>query len=161
LAKTNSPGRVAIVGIGQELNGDDIAGLLVVRQLSNLIPSQDKILLVEAGSVPESFLGVIDRYQPDLVLLVDAVNLGAKSGALSWISLSDISGYSGSSHSLPLTLFVEYLSRVCSCEIALLGVQPATTAFTHPMSPEVLSAVSKLTGEIMGLISRAYILHEE
>ena len=74
--------RVAIVGVGQELNGDDVAGLLVARALATAAAAHAHVLVVEAGPAPENFTGALRRFAPQAILFVDAANLGAEPGAV-------------------------------------------------------------------------------
>lgn len=129
--------RVAVLGIGNELYGDDGVGLHVVRRMP-----PGALLCVEAGSAPENVLGALRPYQPQAVILVDAAQMDAEPGAVRWID--DVEGLSASSHTLPLSALAEYLSHEYACEVVILGVQPATTGLTSCLSAPVRHALDEI-----------------
>src|SRR5512135_3260488 len=79
LIKANNPeARLALVGIGNLLRGDDAAGILIARALARRPALQKPNLLVlDSGGLPENFSGVLRRFQPDAILFIDAAELGA------------------------------------------------------------------------------------
>lgn len=135
--------RVALLGIGHEMRGDDAAGLRVAEELATAVSSH--WLIVPAAHAPENHTGVIRRFAPALVLLIDAADMGAEPGAIRWLALADIDGLSASTHTLPPTTLARYLALTLGCEVALLGIQPAQTALGAEMSVAVATAVAELT----------------
>jgi hydrogenase 3 maturation protease len=134
--------RVALVGIGQELRGDDVAGLLVVRAATRSLPIRDDLLIIEAASAPESFTGPLRRFAPDVVLLIDAADLGGPPGTVTWIDPGTVGGVGASTHTLPLHVFASYLETTIGCAVGIIGIQPASLAFDAPVSTAVQAAVS-------------------
>ena len=65
-------GRVTVVCVGNELNGDDAAGAMASR----LIGKPDGMQVIFAHTAPENFLDEIMEYKPDRVVLVDAADFG-------------------------------------------------------------------------------------
>ena len=126
LRKDNNPLRVAVVGIGQELNGDDSAGVLTARALQRRLTGNTSVLVIDAGPAPENFTGKLRTFAPHLVLLVDAAALGEAPGAVRWLDWKETSGLA-SSHTLPPYVLGEYLTASIGCEVALLGIQPGQT----------------------------------
>ena len=90
------------------MRSDDTAGVLIARSLSQHV-STDQVLILEGGPAPENRTGELRRFAPDLVLIVDAAEMGEPSGAVLWISEDDVDGMSASTHSLPLSMLVHYL----------------------------------------------------
>jgi hydrogenase 3 maturation protease len=133
--------KIAVLGIGHELRGDDAVGIFVARGLEPLVPLQERLLVIDAGSAPENFTGTLRRFKPDLVLVVDAAQLGEPPGSARWLDWQDTVGLSASTHTLPMHVLCGYLVNELGCEIALLGIQPAHTAFGAPLSPSVRRAV--------------------
>ena len=148
----DKPIRIALVGIGHELRGDDAAGIAIARALEPLAASHDRLLVIDAGSVPESFVGVLRRFEPDLVVLLDAARLGADPGTIRWIAWQEITGISAFTHSLPLNIFVEYLIKELDCEVAILGIQPGQTSFGEPLSPVIQESVGKAVDMLTNLL---------
>lgn len=137
--KSSSP-KTALVGIGSELRGDDAAGLEVGRGLAG----NDDLLVIEAGPAPENHSYRLRRFQPDRVILIDAVQMDLAPGAIRLIDLNAIDGFSASTHTTPLTLFAHYLANELGCEILLIGIQPGDLTLGAPLTPEVKAAVRKL-----------------
>ena len=67
-------GRVCIVGVGNRLRGDDGAG---PRLIDARHPDASGVWL-DAGVVPENYLEIIARANPDTVLIVDVVEVKAE-----------------------------------------------------------------------------------
>lgn len=153
LAKLEGPVKFVVMGIGNELRGDDAAGVLVARTLAALAAGRPRLLVIDAGSAPEGFVGVLRRFSPDLVLLVDAVQLQAEPGSLHWIDRQQITGISAFTHALPLHVFANYLVRELDCEVQLLGIQPGQTAVGHTLSAAVQTGVNSAV-QLLALLTK-------
>jgi hydrogenase 3 maturation protease len=142
--------RVAVVGVGHELRGDDAAGLFAARRLIEALRAESASLLVfEAGPAPENHTGALRQFEPDLVLFVDAAGLEAESGTVRWVDLGDITGLGASTHTLPLSTLAGFLTTQLGCDVALIGVQPGETGIGAPLSPPVSTAVEEI---VRGLV---------
>ncbi|HZW03793.1 MAG TPA: hydrogenase maturation peptidase HycI [Anaerolineaceae bacterium] len=141
--------RLAVVGIGSELNGDDAAGVLVVRALRAVLQGDADLLLIDAGPAPENFTGSLRRFGPDRVLLVDAADMGAEPGEVAYVPWQESEGFSASTHTLPISVFGEYIAGELGCEVALIGIQPAHLDFDRPVSAAVQAAVRAVAAEIV------------
>jgi hydrogenase 3 maturation protease len=150
------PPRVAVVGIGHELRGDDAAGIGVARALQSLAAGHDRLLVIEAGPAPENCTGLLRRFGPDLVLLVDAAQMYEAAGTVHWLPWQDTAGLSASTHTLPPYILAGYLSAELGCEVALLGIQPTDTSVCAPLSPAVREAVDT----VVQALAEALQLHE-
>lgn len=144
--------RIAVMGIGHELRGDDAAALIVVRALQAAVGTRPNVLLVEAGHAPENHTGSIRRFAPNLVLLIDAAHMGELPGTIRWLVWQDTSGISGSSHTLPLHMIAAYLQLELGCEVALIGIQPEGTAFDQPLSDVVQMAVDQIVPPLVEML---------
>ena len=150
---TPRPARVAVLGIGNELNGDDGAGVRVVRELAARLPATPGVLLIDGGLAPENFTGPLRRFQPNLVLEVDAAHLGEAPGTTSWVDWREADGLSASTHTLPPSVLAGYLVSELGCEVSLIGIQPACLEMSAPLSPAVERAVLQLAGALCGWIT--------
>jgi hydrogenase 3 maturation protease len=138
------PSRVAVLGIGNEMNGDDGAGVRVVRELAARMAATPGVLLIDGGTAPENFTGPLRRFRPDLVVEIDAAHQGRLPGTTAWIDLRDADGMSASTHTLPPSVLASFLTSDIGCRVVLIGVQPATLEMGRDLSPEVASAVTRL-----------------
>ncbi len=136
--------RLAILGAGSELCGDDAAGMLLIWRLQELLADQEQVLLLAGSTAPENFTGEIRRYQPDLLLLVDAAHIGGEIGRIAEIDLAEIRGMDFSTHMLPLDVMLRYLAQEVGCRIRILGIQPGQTEFASPACSRVKQSVEDL-----------------
>src|ERR1051325_6034884 len=82
------------------------------------------VLIIEAGHAPENTTGELRKFAPDLVLIIDAADMGESPGTIQWIPEESIDGMSASTHSLPLSMLARYLRLEINCTVVLLGIQP-------------------------------------
>lgn len=159
LQAVNGQPRVAVVGIGHELRGDDAAGVVVARLL-NQWGHSPSLQVIEAGAAPENCCGLLFRFRPDLVLFVDAAQMGAEPGTVRWltwdlIKSGDVAGFSVSTHTLPLQILANYLTVGLGCPVALLGIQPADISMGDSLSPVVALAVEATAQSLVDHLSVA------
>jgi hydrogenase 3 maturation protease len=168
--RRNGGARIAILGVGNELRGDDAAGVLVARALSktlapdaratlvNRLPGQARGLplqVIEAGAAPEAFTGVLRQFEPDLVLFIDAADMSELPGTIEVIDWQATLGLDTSTHTLPLHLVAQYLVAELGCAVSLIGIQPADTSFEAALSPAVRRAVDEIAGDLPALVNLA------
>lgn len=161
--------RIAIVGIGNDLNGDDAAGVLVARALRGAqdpeqvellelfaaagdalppLPGKERLLVIDAGPSPESFTGPLRRFAPDVVILIDAAQLGEEPGELRVFDWREAQGLSASTHTMPPSMLAEFLTAEIGCRVALIGIQAKSLEMDAPVSEEVKRAVVGLYHEL-------------
>jgi hydrogenase 3 maturation protease len=142
-----------VLGIGNQLGGDDAAGTCVVDML-NQRRHRDKAILpteitaIDAGTAPESYTSVIRQHRPDLLILVDAADMGLPPGARRTIPPEKISILSFSTHHMPLSMFVSYVKEFCG-KILLIGVQPERTEMGGRISKWVRKSMTELAEAIL------------
>ena len=146
--------RIAMLGIGNELLGDDAAGVAVARALAPIFAGKDRFLIIEGGLAPENFSGNLRRFKPDLVLLIDAAQMNETPGTIRWLDWEETSGLSASTHTLPPYILSKYLTSELGCRVALLGIQPEKMDLEAPLSPCVSKAVESILREISSLTSK-------
>ena len=153
LSPAQAPPRVAVVGIGHELRGDDAAGLAIVRALQRRHFDAARWLLLEGGPAPENHTGALRRFAPDIVLLIDAAQMDEPPGTIRLLPPAAASGPGASTHTFSLSVLTAYLTHELDCEIVLVGIQPATLALGAPLSLPVAAAVGTLVEALAGLIA--------
>ena len=135
--------RIACLGVGNELNGDDAAGLWVVRMLKQTQLPAVRCLLLETGPSPENFTAPVARFAPDWVLVVDAARMEVQPGRIAYAGLDEVAGVSAFTHGLPLSMLGKYLVAETGCQFGLLGIQVAETGFGAALSPAVERAARR------------------
>jgi len=159
---SGSNARVAFVGMGSELRGDDAAGVVIVNRLAEMAKSAGEgiysnFLFINGGSAPENVLGVVKAFQPEIIAFIDAALLGGAPGTVKVIDTSKekISGISFCTHSLPLPIIANYIRKTVPCEIFVIGIEPGDMNFrpdcalTPPVAQaadEVIKAVAAYAG---------------
>jgi hydrogenase 3 maturation protease len=143
-------GKIAVVGVGNELKKDDYIGSFISKKLKEKEFSS-YFLILDCGTVPENYTGIIKKFHPSHILVIDAAQLGIKSGNLLLVDIEEVKGLSISTHNLPLKLFADYLKRETGAKIALLGIQPKKIDFEIGLTKElqvtadeVVKIISKL-----------------
>lgn len=130
--------------VGAVLRGDDAAGPMLAKMLEqNPIPGWT---CIDGGQTPEDDLAVIRRMQPDVLLLVDAAQMGREPGTIAVVDERDVvSDLLITTHFLPITFLLEDLKKSCK-QVVFLGIQPAQLEFMEPLTPEVLKSVERIYG---------------
>lgn len=143
--------RLAILGIGNELNGDDSAGVVVAQKLLKRLKIQPNLLVMNCGSIPENATGALRRFHPDLVMMIDAADMGDPPGTIRVLEPQEISGFSASSHTLPLTVLTKYLQQEFSTKAHLCCIQPLTLEFDTGLSSPVKKSINQIVTELVTL----------
>lgn len=136
--------RVAFLGIGHELCGDDAVGVRIAGALKPLLADDHRFLVLEAGPAPENFTSPLRRFQPDLVVLIDSALMEEAPGTVSWLNWQETEGMSASTHTLPLHILASYLTAELGCTIGLIGIQPGQTFADAPLTPLVQTAADQV-----------------
>jgi len=113
------------------------------------------LLIIEAGHAPENATGELRKFAPDLVLMIDAADMGETPGTVKWIPEESIDGMSASTHSLPLSILARYLKLELNCVVAVLGIQPLSIAVGERVSSEVLGAINETVDALDRIIRAA------
>lgn len=155
LTSSNGPLRLAVVGIGNELNGDDAAGCMVARALRQEKGAGDvhNLLVMDAGVAPENITGELRAFKPSLVIFIDAADMGEAPGIVRWITMDEIDGMSASTHRMPLSMLGQYLTLELGCDIGLLGIQPASVEMRKGLSDPVQLVVENMIKTLQVLLS--------
>jgi len=135
---------IAVLGIGNELNSDDGLGLLAAKELKKALAGVAGVKVFVTGSCPENFTGLVRRLSPTHVLLLDAVEMGERAGAIKLIDYKEIEEVMPSTHTLPLYMLAKYVEQEIGSKVSILGVQPKNLDFGTGLSTEVENSVGKL-----------------
>jgi hydrogenase 3 maturation protease len=154
LQEDSSFPRVGVVGIGSVLRGDDAVGSYLVRRLAAMLQESETLLMIDAGPAPENCTGLIRRFKPNLVILIDAAEMKQAPGSIQLIPWQDSIGLSASTHSLPLHLFAKYLEQELKCEIVLLGIQPFNTDMDTKLHDTLRISAENAALDIATLLSK-------
>ncbi|UCD03015.1 MAG: hydrogenase maturation peptidase HycI [Candidatus Aenigmatarchaeota archaeon] len=129
-----------LLGIGNEIKGDDGVGNAIAREFS--APGWKSI---PCETVPENFTAVVKREKPELLVMVDATDMGLEPGEMRLISKDRLNTESHGTHSLPLRHFVTHLGNHAK-RIIFMGIQPKNLDIAEGLSPEVTKAKERVLG---------------
>lgn len=108
---------------------------------------------MDCGAIPENATGTLRRFQPDLILMVDAADMGEQAGTIRIVELDEVRGFSASSHTLPLSVLASYLEKEFHCKTVLLGIQPQSLEFGSELTLKVKKAVNEVKKEIFRILA--------
>jgi hydrogenase 3 maturation protease len=143
-------GKVLILGVGNPLRGDDGAGPYLLERLRG----QVEATLLNCEEVPENYLGKIAENQPDIVLIIDALDFGLSPGAATLLEEDELGGVGRSTHHAPLHLFMRCVKAETGAKIVILGIQPQSLELGSPISDEVKETLGFLQDMITKALSR-------
>jgi hydrogenase 3 maturation protease len=147
--------RVAVLGIGSELRGDDVAGILTAQQIEKTIAGKNALPEVRVfigETAPENLTGEIKRFQPTHLIIIDAADLNKEPGGIEILNPEKIGGTSFCTHSLPIKVMADYLLQSFDCQVITIGIQPKTLAVGAQPSKEVLAAAKRLSSTIIKIL---------
>ena len=95
-------------------------------------------------TAPENLTSPIKEFQPTHLVILDALDAGAKPGHIAILGPDDLgTSATASTHNVSLKLLMDYLRHFLECEIIVLGIQPQTLEFGKPPSKSVLEAAHR------------------
>ena len=123
-----------LLGIGHPLRSDDGAGSFIAQHFKD----KDWVV-VDGKSAPENFISVIKKSRPELLVIVDSVEMNLTAGSIRKIPLQKIVSFQLSTHYLSLSYLIDYVSPYCQ-NIMLIGIQPLSIKMGEKLSKPVLDA---------------------
>ncbi len=147
---------ILVLGIGNPLLGDDGLGVQVVRKLRTL-DSLPPAELLDGGTAGLYLLPHLEGRSH--ILVVDAVDFGGTPGQIVRLRPSQVPAQVAMKLSEHQVTFQEVLALmglmgVEPRELLLLGVQPRSTHWGDPLSPEVQAAIPQVMEEIGSQLAR-------
>lgn len=142
--------RPGVVGLGSWNWGDDAAGLLVARQLTE--QGYPHVLACESAST--RWMQFVSSSRFEQVVLIDAVEAGQAPGSV--ICLEDAEVQTRypqvSTHKFSLGLMARWIRLHGVARVLLLGIQPSCLREASPVSPLVQTTAAGLAGLLARLL---------
>jgi hydrogenase 3 maturation protease len=132
--------RTVILGIGNPLQGDDAVGPSLVDFLHGRVDAT----LINAGEVPENYLSSIQAAQPEVVLIIVALELGAEAGGMAIMDADRLRAIENFTRNPGLAFLAVMIQDSTGAEVILVGVQPEATAFAGDLSIPVHQTLDSL-----------------
>jgi len=152
------PSEVVVIGIGQELRGDDGAGLAVVRRWQKKYPPTASRVRVKLCRLPGlDIFNVWDGAR--VAIIVDAVLSGARPGSLYELDCGDLEKFgvgTQSAHGFGLAESIELASKLFMDElpeIRILAISGAEFKLGTGLSPDVKKALPRAAEHLEEMIN--------
>jgi len=136
------------MGVGNDLNGDDGAGLLVCDKMEKMEGVKTAITF----TAPENFVDDAIAFKPDRVVLIDAADWGGFAGEVCELSMDTIQKAHFSTHRAPLKIIRDRLAKK-KILFSVVGIQAKTIGLGEQMSKEVRKACLLLAENILAFRS--------
>ena len=133
-------GKVVMLCIGNIERGDDGLGPRFAMMIKDKTPFE----VIDAGTAPENWTGVVARLKPDTVIMVDAVCFEGKPGDVRIFSGEELGAGKISTHDVSLKLLIEYLKTSTEADIYILGIKPLSNELGKDISLPVKTSLDNL-----------------
>ena len=103
----------------------------------SLIERLNKTFLINGGSVPENFTGLIKKLDPSHIMLIDASLMKRQAGEINIVNKDNIVDISISTHSMSLAYLIKYLQLEKEYNILFIGIEPEIMDLSFELSDNV------------------------
>ena len=146
-------GKLIILGVGNELKCDDGVGPYIIKKLKEEnIENPNKLLFIDAQTVPENFTGKIRKENPTHVIIVDACLMDGEPGDMKIVDEHDFANIGISTHSMSLSFFVRYLEKGTDFRIIFVGIEPESMDYADKPTPKVEEAANDFVNILKEII---------
>jgi len=128
--------KVLFVGIGNVLKTDDGVGVYI----SSGIKSSSSISSLTVEVSLENYIGKINSIDPDILVLIDCVDMKSAPGTYKLMSVSKIHDLTFNTHNISLRRLSEFFKM----PVFLLGIQPEKLIFGENISYLVKEEADKI-----------------
>ena len=139
----NTPLDAGVYSYISELNFD-------VNQ--SLMDRLNRTFLINGGSVPENFTGLIKKCNPSHIIILDASLMNREPGEINIVNKDSIVDISISTHSMSLSYLIKYLQLEKEYEILFIGIEPEIMDLSFELSPKIKNSSDILIGILFNKI---------
>lgn len=147
--------RTLVIGLGNEILGDEGVGVHAVRALgSESLPGDIRIL--EVGTAILDALPALE--DPERIIIIDAMKAQGTAGSVYRTHLEDCSGATciASMHGFDIFRVLALAGRTDTPEIIVFGVEPHVIDWSMELSPPVQQALPPLIEAVRTECSRRH-----
>jgi hydrogenase 3 maturation protease len=127
---------ILFVGIGNVLKNDDGVGVYIANNIKE--SSNIKSLSVEVSI--ENYIGKINSLKPDLLVLIDCVDMKLSPGSCRLLETGKIQDFTFNTHNISLKRLAEFFNM----PVFVLGIQPENVEFGEKISYLVKEVADKM-----------------
>jgi len=144
--------KVALVGVGHPMRGDDFVGSFIVKTLMKRIRTGD-VVLFDAEDGVEWITSKIAAFNLRHLVLLDACQMNLDAGEVALVPLAETSYPFFTTHGIPLKLLVNEL--LSSVETSILAVQPGRMGLNETLSPPVSAAADAISNFVISTLNES------
>ena len=137
---SNQEKKILFVGIGNLFKTDDGVGVYISRKIKN--KGNRSSLTVETGI--ENYIGKINSLTPEILVLIDCVELKSAPGTFKLLELSQIQDLTFNTHNISLRRLSEFFEM----PVFILAIQPENVDFGENISYLVKKIADKIINQI-------------
>ena len=127
---------ILFVGIGNVLKSDDGVGVYISRGIREV--NRLSALTVEVSI--ENYIGKINSLNPDVLILVDCMELGKPAGSFDLFRIDEVEDGTFNTHNISLSRLEDFFTM----PVFILGVQPKKIDFGETLSEIVKDTADKI-----------------
>lgn len=132
--------KILFVGIGNLLKMDDGVGVYISKRIKN--KGTVSSLTVEVSI--ENYIGKINSLNPDILVLIDCVDMMSAAGTFKLLGISQIIDLTFNTHNISL----KRLSEFFRMPVYVLGIQPEKIDFGENISYLVKNVADRIINQI-------------
>jgi hydrogenase 3 maturation protease len=132
--------KMLFVGIGNLLKKDDGVGVYISKKIKN----KDAVSSLTVEASIENYIGKINILNPDILILIDCVDMKSGAGTFKLLTLNQIQDLTFNTHSISLSRLSEFFKM----PVYILGIQPQIIDFGENMSYIVKNVANKIIKQI-------------
>jgi len=132
--------KILFVGIGNLLKRDDGVGVYI----SNRIKNRNNITSLTVEMSIENYIGKINSLKPDLLVLLDCMELKSDPGTFKLLELNQIQDITFNTHNISLNRLSDFFNM----PVYILGIQPEKIDFGENISYLVRNNADKIINQI-------------
>jgi hydrogenase 3 maturation protease len=132
--------RILFVGIGNLLKMDDGVGVYISKRIKN----KGTISSISVEVSIENYIGKINSLNPDILVLIDCVDLKSTVGTIRMLSLSQIQDLTFNTHNISL----KKLSEFFAMPVYILAIQPEKIDFGENLSYLIKNVADRIINQI-------------
>ena len=110
----------------------------------SLVERLNNTFLINGGSVPENFTGLIKKSNPSHIILIDASLMNLDAGEINIVNKDNIVDISISTHSMSLSYLIKYLELEKDYNILFIGIEPEIMDLSFELSSKIKNSSDML-----------------
>ncbi len=112
--------KIVLMGVGNELRGDDAFGVILGERIEHRIAAR----VFVTHDLPEDYAVKAADEKPDAVLVLDAIDFRGEPGDVHLVAAKDVPPTPGVTHRPSLEMMARFIELDAGAETWVLGVQP-------------------------------------